>query len=290
MSGEVKQERRKPLAESSSIKVVHGRVAGASHKLKNAECQDNFKVETFGGLVVLAAADGHGSESCKYSKTGSEIAVNVFCKVIRDACSGDCGQNCNESLKSYLTREGGGEIARMIHREWNRRVEKSHRDPRKKREVPLTESGKVDKERIRKLHGTTLLGLVLTPTFYFAFGIGDGDVLLIDAHGTRDILPRAKILGVQTHSLSHINACEKAVAVVGDVPDCSRGGAAFMVATDGFSNSYPSESAFHEACSDYYAAIKEHGAEAVQTNLNDWLEETSERGSGDDITVLFAIC
>ena len=30
--------------------------------------------------------------------------------------------------------------------------------------------------------------------------------------------------------------------------------------------------------------LKEHGPEAVQANLRDWLDETSRLGCGDDIT------
>lgn len=37
---------------------------------------------------------------------------------------------------------------------------------------------------------------------------------------------------------------------------------------------------------DYLQMIQEHGAEAVQANLNKWLTETSELGCGDDITVV----
>ena len=38
---------------------------------------------------------------------------------------------------------------------------------------------------------------------------------------------------------------------------------------------------------DYYALLKEHGVKAVSGQLQTWLQETSEMGSGDDITALF---
>ena len=62
----------------------------------------------------------------------------------------------------------------------------------------------------------------------------------------------------------------------------------FMLSTDGFSNSYKNEAEFERTCVDYYAMIKEHGTEAVQQSLKQWLTETSEMGCGDDITVLMA--
>jgi serine/threonine protein phosphatase PrpC len=63
---------------------------------------------------------------------------------------------------------------------------------------------------------------------------------------------------------------------------------AFLLATDGFANSYPSDAEFLRTCAWYYAAIREHGAKTVARNLKRWLRETGESGSGDDITALFA--
>ena len=58
-------------------------VQGASHKRVDKECQDSFKkLEYDDGTVIMAIADGHGSKACPYSKSGSSIAVNVFCKVM----------------------------------------------------------------------------------------------------------------------------------------------------------------------------------------------------------------
>ena len=54
-------------------------VQGASHKRTNLECQDSYKrIELDDNTVIMAVADGHGSNSSPYSKTGSTIAVNVF--------------------------------------------------------------------------------------------------------------------------------------------------------------------------------------------------------------------
>jgi serine/threonine protein phosphatase PrpC len=261
------------------VVVLSARVAGASHKLKNAECQDNHKVAEFDGIVVLAAADGHGSEACKHSKIGSEIAVNVFHKVMRKFCMVYSREP--ETCRDYLTREGGRAVAQAIDREWKSQVLARFAGSDNPDNSDIS-----DEREVCKSHGTTLLGLVLTPTFYFALQIGDGDILLLRAGEAVSVIEADKILGIETHSLSRTNSWEKALAVVADVPGAA---AAFMLATDGFANSYGSESAFHRACLDYYAAISEHGAAAVQANLGQWLEETSENGSGDDITVLFAV-
>ena len=61
-------------------RIVFGEcVQGASHKRADLECQDSYKkIEFEDGTVILAVADGHGSKSSPYSKTGSTVAVNVF--------------------------------------------------------------------------------------------------------------------------------------------------------------------------------------------------------------------
>ena len=266
------------------INIIGTSVQGASHKRTGKECQDSNKSVVLGDIVILAVADGHGSESCPYSKAGSTIAVNVFCKVMEDYCSKYAEDM--ESLMTYFNREGDTAVARAIDKEWKRRVEKAHRD--NKRDVPKTESGEITKPNIWKQYGTTLLGLIITPSFYFAFQLGDGDILQVQNKNATFIVQRDKLLGTETHSLSHAEAWKKAITSVGRISgdNTSR---AFILATDGFSNSYPNEEAFLQTCIEYYAAIREHGADTVFGNLKTWLGETSENGSGDDITALFAI-
>ena len=62
----------------------------------------------------------------------------------------------------------------------------------------------------------------------------------------------------------------------------------YMLSTDGFANSYSSDIEFEKTCSDYFCMIREHGAATVQSNLKKWLNETSELGCGDDITMVMA--
>ena len=65
--------------------IIFGKsVQGASHKRTNTECQDSMKkMRLSDEAVVLTVADGHGSKTCPYSKAGSSIAVNSFCKVMK---------------------------------------------------------------------------------------------------------------------------------------------------------------------------------------------------------------
>ena len=141
-------------------------VQGASHKRVDKECQDSFKkLEYDDGTVIMAIADGHGSKACPYSKSGSSIAVNVFCKVM-DEFHASYAENL-EMLLTYLNREGDTKVAQAVDAEWKRRVLKVHTN--QKREVLLTEDGEKNKAEIYKQYGSTLVGLMITPIFVFAF-------------------------------------------------------------------------------------------------------------------------
>ena len=186
-------------------------VQGASHKRVDKECQDSFKkLEYDDGTVIMAIADGHGSKACPYSKSGSSIAVNVFCKVM-DEFHASYAENL-EMLLTYLNREGDTKVAQAVDAEWKRRVLKVHTN--QKREVLLTEDGEKNKAEIYKQYGSTLVGLMITPIFVFAFQLGDGDISYVDQNGLDHLLEDEKILGVETHSLSKIDSWKKVVSAV----------------------------------------------------------------------------
>ena len=256
-------------------------VKGASHKRVEKECQDSIgdKKLDFCGSYVLAVADGHGSEKCPHSKKGSKAAVEVFCEVMERYCRIYSGNL--ESLFAVLAREGGTKVARDVDIEWKRRVLELHAG--EAREVL------VDETDVYRQYGSTLVGLLVTPHFIFALQVGDGDVVFLDDSGCEPVVSDGKILGVETHSLSQSNAWRKAVCAT-KRRDVSEGAPyAFMLSTDGFSNSFASDEEYKKSCLEYFSMIKKHGALEVEKHLETWLEETSEKGCGDDVSVLFFI-
>lgn len=260
-------------------------VQGASHIRSGRECQDSLKkVVKDSGTVILAVADGHGSDSCPYSKTGSYAAVNVFCKILGDYLDTYAGQP--EMLFTFLKREGDTKLAQEIDAEWKRRILRLH--TKSKREIlPEAEQDK-KKEAVYKLYGSTLLGLVLTEDFFFAFQLGDGDIVKVSENGVYHIIEGDKILGTETHSLSKAESWKKAVTLIRKREEKEQQPVMYMLSSDGLSNSYKNDEEFEKTCMDYYLLLREHGAKAVSDQLKTWLQETSELGSGDDITALFA--
>ena len=260
-------------------------VQGASHIRSGKECQDSLKkIEKDESTVILAVADGHGSDSCPYSRTGADIAVNVFCKIMDDYLETYAKQP--EMLLTFLKREGDTKVAQAIDAEWKRRVLKAHSGS--KREIPLDEEGNKDKAAIYKLYGSTLIGLVITKEFLFAFQLGDGDIMKVSGKGVQNVIEADKILGIETHSLSRTEAWKKAITCIGKQEENQELPVMYMLSSDGMANSYKNEDEFRKTCSDYYDLIKQHGTKAVAGSLRKWLAETSELGCGDDITALFA--
>ncbi len=267
------------------IQVFGASVQGASHIRNGRECQDSLKkVVKDSGAVILSVADGHGSDSCPYSRNGSFSAVNVFCKIMEDYLDTYDGQP--EMLFTFLKREGDTKIAQEIEAEWKRRILRLH--TRCKREMPFDEKGNKDREAVYKLYGSTLLGLVITEDFLFAFQLGDGDIVKVSESGVYNVIEADKILGTETHSISKAEAWKKAITLIRRREENEQLPVMYMLSSDGLSNSYKNDEEFQKTCMDYYALLKEYCVKAVSGQLKTWLQETSEMGSGDDITALFA--
>lgn len=267
-------------------RMIYGEsVKGASHVRNGVICQDSYKVvELSNDITIISAADGHGSEACPYSKTGSVIATNVFCSVMEELI-------CNfesdlDAMPTYLNREGEIKIAQTIDAEWKRRVWKVHTN--NKREKAVDESGSIDKNSVYRQYGTTLIGMLITPKFIFAFQLGDGDILYVDDTEVTPVIEGYKILGTETYSLSKQAAWKSAISMVRIKDINAEKPYFYMLSTDGFANSFKSQEEFYKTCRDYYDIMETHGFETLSNNMKDWLVETSELGCGDDITVVIS--
>ena len=263
-----------------------GIVKGATHQRKGLPCQDSKKiVDISADIVIIAVADGHGSEKCPRSDRGSTIAVNTFCEVMKNYLqSYGMDDNGLANLITFLNREGDMRFAQDICEEWQARVKQSYY--KNKEEGMLDENGNIKWSAVYSLYGTTLLGMLITDSFVFSFQIGDGDINLVTEKGVFSLVEPEKFLGTETHSLSKPDAWRKAVASVRRRDGENEKSCMYMLSTDGFANSYTCDTEFQKTCKDYFNMIQEHGAEKVQANLKQWLTETSELGCGDDITVV----
>lgn len=264
--------------------LCEGIVKGAAHQRNGLPCQDSKKiVEISEDVVIIAVADGHGSEKCPRSDRGAMIAVNVFCEVIKNYLQ---SYEQDTSLITFLNREGDMRFAQDICEEWQARVKQSYY--KNKAEGVLDKDGNIKWPAVYSLYGTTLLGVLITETFVFSFQIGDGDINVVTENNVSALVEPEKFLGTETHSLSKPDAWRKAVASVRRRDGENGESCMYLLSTDGFANSYTSNEEFQKTCKDYFMMLQEHGAEVVQNHLKKWLTETSELGCGDDIAVVMA--
>lgn len=265
-------------------------VKGATHERNNSPLQDSKKiVELSENIAIVSVADGHGSKKCPLSEFGSQMAVNVFCDVMKRYI-----ESYNTSKKelaafvSYLNREGELSIAKEICKEWQSRVRRSFDKRKDDYKELIDDNGNIDWKGVYSLYGTTLLGMLITDTFVFTFQIGDGDINIVTPDSVTPMVEPEKFLGTETHSLSKIDAWQKAVTSVNKKEAKDGIPYLYMLSTDGFANSYVSDAEFKRTCREYFDMIRQHGFDAVKSNLKGWLKETSELGCGDDVTLMLA--
>ena len=266
--------------------ICDGIVKGATHVRNQMPCQDNKKIiEISDQITIIAVADGHGSSKCPRSDRGSLIAVNAFHKVMKNYLKiyGEDEKGLSNMI-TFLNREGDMRFAQDVCEEWQRRIKQSFY--KNKIDEMMDENGNIKWSSVFSLYGTTLLGMLITDSFVFSFQIGDGDISIVTKEEVFPLVKPEKFLGTETHSLSKPDAWRKAVASVRRREMESNDSYMYILSTDGFANSYTSDSEYQKTCKDYLQMIKEHGVETVQANLKNWLTETSELGCGDDITIV----
>jgi len=259
-------------------------VQGANHKSKTppVDCQDKSLVcHLEDGTIVVAVADGHGSNKCRFSKIGAELAVKTFCEVIdvtfakyKKDSDGD-----REKFIKLLRQIDDGRLIKTVHTIWKKRIQKSF-DEIKGNYDDLKDTVDVDPE----LYGTTLMGLVVSIDFVYAVQVGDGDIAYVDDGGFRHVIEPDKFLGTETYSLCSDKPWENSISYFQRACFLEKIPCLFIVTTDGFSNSFIDDEQYHVACQDYFRTICDYGDDEVQNNLESWLNQTSESGCGDDIT------
>ena len=250
-------------------------VIGPAHLRKQLPNQDALDcwVSPDSSVAILAVADGHGDSRSFRCVTGAAFAVLTAIDVLRE---------CLVEADS-ITEAGIQSLPKQLVVRWRRAVEGDLR----KFPLPNNEEyeGELAASEPYLPYGTTLLAVAALPQMILAFQIGDGDILFVSDDGkvTRPLPRDPRLLANSTTSMCGDNAAAdfqtKIFPCDGAVPSL------ILAATDGYSNSFPSDASFFQVGSDMLALIRSEGMDAVQANLPMWLEETATYGSGDDTTL-----
>ncbi len=254
--------------------VTGASVRGASHIRSHLPNQDdiNWYPGTGQGLpIVLAVADGHGSPRSFRSDKGAELAVSTAVETMRDFMN-------TQSDTSGLTipkRMAEEQLPREIVRRWRSEVRADWGvlNPTDASDTPFI------------AYGSTLLTVLVTSDFIIYLQIGDGDILTVweDGEIESPVPGDDRLFANQTTSL-----CTE--AAWRDFRFCfqpifNTAPSLILLTTAGYANSFGDHQSFVKVASDIWLMIQSHGLEFIRQNLETWLMETSEKGSGDDITM-----
>ncbi|CAN2045873.1 hypothetical protein GMMP1_10061 [Candidatus Magnetomoraceae bacterium gMMP-1] len=147
-----------------------------------------------------------------------------------------------------------------------------------------SEKKSVEKNKYQA-YGSTLLAVLLTKSFAMYLQIGDGDILTVTENEkvSRPLIHDKQLLGNETTSLCSTDALQvfrTGLQIFSGSPP-----ALILLSTDGYANSFVSDPDFLKVGSDYLQMIRADGIHNVKQELEHFLKDTSQKGSGDDITV-----
>jgi hypothetical protein len=283
--------------------IIGDSVQGAAHKRVGLPNQDAFcslprimdmapAVAVGPPPVILAVSDGHGSPRSFRSDAGAMAAVQIAIERTKEFIDHFNVQNhppdvIRDTIQNNLPKE--------IVRSWKKEIAEhfsknpfDNEDMRKaEADVGRSKANDLrDEQGFYLAYGATLLIIAVTESYIIYLQLGDGDILVVADDGEKVEIPipsdKSK-MGNETDSLCLQNAqnlFRSSFQILGDWrPDL------IAVSTDGYSNSFADVGSFQKIGPDFLKLVRSHGVEYVQRELGSWLNQASESGSGDDITL-----
>ena len=270
--------------------VIGQSVRGAAHQRNGMPNQDAicWRPESgIGSPLVLAIADGHGSPRYSRSHTGAKLAVEVAAQLIHNFLAGQTDFN-NLSLVKRSAEEW---LPQALVRAWVDAVAEHVREnplPGVDRGVGASnrnDESASESENFTIAYGATIIAVAVAPGFVTYLQLGDGEILTVDDRSqvSRPLARDERLFANETTSLCAPEAWRD--FRVGFQPITNERPALILLATDGYPNSFRDESGFLKVGSDILTAIRAEGVDKVKDNLETWLTDSTNAGSGDDVTL-----
>lgn len=276
-------------------------VIGASHVKNEKVCQDfsfsAFNPENFKKnqkqYAIAIVADGHGS--CDYFR--SDRGSHMACEAARESVrllmqDSEKGINNNKGIRLLLANPDYymGKLKKTIITLWRDKVAKDFADNPFTEDEMKSMSGKGcakykenPDHRYVNAYGTTLILIVRHSRFWFGLQIGDGKC--VACYPNNEFLQPIPwddrcFLNVTTslcdedafdrfrHSF-HTDAFPEAI----------------YIATDGVDDSFGTDERLHGFYEKLTCSFIEKGKEQTLSELETFLPELSQKGSGDDISI-----
>jgi serine/threonine protein phosphatase PrpC len=240
-----------------------------------------------GASVVLAVADGHGSARYFRSHIGASLAVATAAELIQDFLA---GQTNAENL-SVIKRAAEEWLPGALVRAWLAAVgDHVKENPLSEDELNALQRGHGDaphpaEQRAAVAYGATVLVAGVADAFVLYLQLGDGEILTVTDRGevSKPLAKDDRLFANETTSLCTPEAWRD--FRVGFQPITGAQPALILLATDGYPNSFRDESGFLKVGSDMLEIIRAEGLGSVKEKLESWLADSTNAGSGDDVTL-----
>ncbi len=288
----------KNLQINPSWSLIGDSVRGNKHLLNSLPNQDAYQWRRKGNNLVVAVSDGHGSLKHFRSDIGAKLAVEAATEVtLAEADIDDFNPNTLPGVRERVKEK----LAIRIVNCWRKKVknyqinnpfiedefaQKKLAEIEQKKGRDLRELLENDEAACFKVYGATLLLVLVTEYYLLALQLGDGDIVTMSSAGQTNRLFVNNQLGNATNSLCMSNPeiyfKIKLKSFKQQAPP-----ALIFIATDGYANSFYNDADFLKVGPDFKKLLTTQGLDYIKNNLTAWLKETTKKGSGDDITLVF---
>lgn len=234
-------------------------------------------------ILISAIADGHGSKKCIRSHIGAKFAVEASVEIIegiKDELVKDVNQLNIKAIGKFYTKK--------VVLLWREKVE-NHLNSNPIDSDVMDDISSKDIKSINKnksiMYGSTLIVVLLIHDYIVCYQLGDGDIMFVSKSKkvTKPFKRDNRHIANDTLSLC-LNESEKEfkIRVFRDIKHVLD---MIVISTDGYSNSFSSEEGFLKVGTDLAEMVISDGIEIIEENLKEWIEDTSNYGSGDDTSV-----
>src|SRR5579863_2170676 len=275
--------------------VIGESVKGASHERSGLPNQDaiHWSQPSDSFPLVLAISDGHGSAKYFRSDKGAKLAVNAAIATMPQFQEKLANIYTSLTMElSHLMEELKEHLTKSIVHTWRDEVASHLRDEPftaqewerlENKEGPSARQGIEDNPVLA--YGATLLTVMITETSITYLQLGDGDILTVSEQGetSRVFQKHERHFANETTSLCSNNAWRDFQFHVQKISPALP--ALILLSTDGYADSFSREEEFLKVGDDLFDMIRTDGLEKVASNLQGWLSEATQSGSGDDITL-----
>ena len=250
---------------------------GAAHRRAGRPCQDAVLCRALRGLegqpvMVMAVADGHGGRRYRRSEVGSRLACETALAAVQGALAARPLDGGEEGWRLWLERE----LPEAIQQGWLEAVAAHWQ----------SDPGEGGFEAL--LYGSTLGLVVMTPRWWGHTGLGDWDLVRVEADGQARLLEEENeptALGEATCSLCQPRAASLFARRAGlHRLDGDAGEFALVLCTDGIRKSCATDGDFLTLAAWLARGDGEADPDSAGS-LAAALDRISREGSGDDVTV-----